>query len=131
MIDDSEGSGTSPSTTQAMEDDQKSPKRKPNSCKDRRGVERPEREVQRRKVESKLSWKNRLLKSFRRRSAPSLSEIEASDFAPYLHQPSPKLRGQASPLVSTRLLKGSPLTYQVYKAKLERFLSTRVVWAVT
>lgn len=118
MIDDSEGSGTSPSTTQAMEDDQKSPKRKPNSCKDRRGVERPEREVQRRKVESKLSWKNRLLKSFRRRSAPSLSEIEASDFASYLHQPSPKLRGQASPVVGTRLLKGSPLTYQVYNMKL-------------
>lgn len=105
-----EGSGTGPSTTQAMEDDQRSPKRKPNSCKDRRGVERPEHEVRRRKVESKPSWKNRLIKSLRRRSAPPLSEMEASDFASYRHHPSPKLGARPSPLLNT---KGSPLPYQV------------------
>lgn len=109
-----ESSGSGPSTAQAMEDDRKSPKRKPNSCKERGGVDRPERDVRRRKVESKLSWKTRLMKSFRRRSAPPLSEMEASDFAPYRQQPSPKLAGGASPLVDARIFKGSPLAYQVY-----------------
>ena len=77
------------------EEDQHSPKRKQSSFRERGGGDKPEPEARRRRVDSRASWRTRVINSLRRkRVVASPAVIEASDFT--YRQP---LRG--SPIITS------------------------------